>query len=216
MTHAAKQKSAGWSKARSEKKEEMKAQRAEMLREGLAVRQQAEQPEVDAKLQDQRERLGQVEGVVFAKGTSGQIRVEPGWVTLHRKGFSAAIMQGSAKGDKRIPIASISAVQMKKPGLSAGYIQLIFSGSHDSTGGAIAAMSDENSVGFQKHALPAFERVRDEIERQITARHAPAVAPAPATAQSVADEIRDLAALRDEGLVTGEEFEARKRSLLGL
>lgn len=38
----------------------------------------------------------------------------------------------------------------------------------------------------------------------------------PVSAPSAADEIRTLAALRDEGILTAEEFEAKKQQLLGL
>ena len=38
----------------------------------------------------------------------------------------------------------------------------------------------------------------------------------PGDAKSVADEIREFKALLDEGLITQEEYEAKKRQLLGL
>jgi hypothetical protein len=39
---------------------------------------------------------------------------------------------------------------------------------------------------------------------------------APSASPSTADEIRQLAALRDEGLLTADEFEQKKTRLLGL
>jgi hypothetical protein len=38
----------------------------------------------------------------------------------------------------------------------------------------------------------------------------------PSPFRGVADEIRKLSALRDEGLITADEYEAKKKQLLGL
>lgn len=46
-------------------------------------------------------------------------------------------------------------------------------------------------------------------------RSRPASAAAPVADESPADAIRQLAALRDEGLITDPEFEAKKAELLG-
>jgi L-fucose isomerase-like protein len=46
---------------------------------------------------------------------------------------------------------------------------------------------------------------------------APAAAPAPAeAAPSYLDELEKLAGLRDQGIISDEDFEAKKRQLLGL
>lgn len=53
---------------------------------------------------------------------------------------------------------------------------------------------------------------------QTAAAPQPAVSeqPAPAQAYSVADEIRKLASLKEQGVLTEEEFTAKKKQLLGL
>jgi hypothetical protein len=38
----------------------------------------------------------------------------------------------------------------------------------------------------------------------------------PPAAASPADQLRELASLRDDGIITEEEFEAKKKQLLGL
>jgi hypothetical protein len=47
---------------------------------------------------------------LFAKGQNGQIAIEGDWLTIHRKGLGRA---GHSKGDRRIPLRSITAVQMR-------------------------------------------------------------------------------------------------------
>lgn len=61
------------------------------------------------------------------------------------------------------------------------------------------------------------ERVAKAIREQMaSATQAGAPVPAAAPAASAADEIRKLAELRDAGVLTEDEFTAKKRQLLGL
>lgn len=83
------------------------------------------------------------------KGVSGKtITVDGGKVTITKKGML------TAKREKVIPISNISGVEVKKPGMVNGFIQIQIAGqkSGDSsftfTGGAFDAASDENSVLF--------------------------------------------------------------------
>ena len=52
--------------------------------------------------------------LIEAKGHNGQVAFDGDFVTINRKGFFARTSVG--KGDKRIPVASIAAVQWKEPG----------------------------------------------------------------------------------------------------
>ena len=58
----------------------------------------------------------------------------------------------------------------------------------------------------------------DPYAQQAYAEPAPAPAPAPAAAAPAADpvaQLRELAKLRDDGILTDEEFAAEKRKILG-
>jgi hypothetical protein len=50
---------------------------------------------------------------------------------------------------------------------------------------------------------------------QLQAQHAPAAAPAPSELDVVA-QIQKFATLKDQGLITEEEFAAKKKQLLGI
>src|SRR5262245_21619744 len=116
---------------------------------------------------------------VYAKGVNGQITVEGDWLTIERKGLGRI---GHSKGDRRIPLASITAVQMRPPGaLSNGFIKFTIPGSPQSRGGLGDANQDENAVLFAKKHQAEFEAVRERVESYLSARHA-APAQAPATA----------------------------------
>lgn len=149
-----------------------------------------------------------------AKGNSGQLTVYPDRIVISHRGFSA-LLAGGNRGDKEVGIAQITAIQWKSAGLTAGYIRFTFAGSSEKSGGAINAQKDENAVTFNMgKQQKEFEQARALIEeyRAALARPAQAVA-APV---SSADELAKWAGLRDQGLITADDFEAKKRQLLGL
>lgn len=140
------------------------------------------------------------------------IIIDGNYLTIKRKGVLQAINQG-LKGDKTINIRNITSVQVKKPGMTTGYIQFVLMGSHESKGGVMHAVSDENTVIFSngsqyKHALEIkeyIEKLNNEPVTQTVIQQ---------STISVADEIRKLKELLDEGLLTQEEFDEQKKRLL--
>lgn len=147
----------------------------------------------------------------IADGHNGQIELTDTVVRIKRQGVMGFLTQGF-KGDKEILISQISSVQFKAAGtFFNGYIQFAFLGGRENLGGLEAAVGDENTVLFRPSQQPAFELIRDEIMRRITAGRAPQAAPV-----SQADEIAKLAALRYKNLLSEEEFQAAKRKLLGI
>ena len=155
---------------------------------------------------------------MFAKGNNGQLELLEDRIRITRKGFMAFFWHGM-KGDKEILLSAITAVQWKAvTGKSAflqlapGYIQFSFIGGQESKGGLGNAQSDENTVMFDKAQEPAFQAIHDEIQKRIklnTPKQNRQIAPL-----SVADEIKKLAELRDSGILTPDEFNAKKRRLL--
>ena len=146
-----------------------------------------------------------------AEGITGQVELDDEFITIRRKGFRAFLNQGM-KGDKRIPLASVTAVQFKKAGLTDGYLQLSILGGVESRAGWGDSGSDENTVTFSRRQQADFEAIRDRLEGGIVMRARGGAAP---PGVDIPDQIRKLAALRDEGLLTADEFEAKKSDLLG-
>lgn len=86
------------------------------------------------------------------------------------------------------------------------------------SGGSIVELISEPKLkanvvdmGRGKRALTAVVNALTAVLTGETQSEPPAAAPA-----SAADEIRKLAALRDEGILTEEEFTAKKKQLLGI
>lgn len=158
------------------------------------------------------------------KGVNGTVVFDGHFVAITRKGFMARATVG--KGEKRIPLASITAVQWKPPGaLVNGFIQFSLSGGSERRSQfgkqTSDAVQDENSVVIRAGQMEAdFLALREAIEQAIVQRHTPAASSAPQTASQpsvqlgVADELAKLAALRDAGVLTDAEFAAQKSGLL--
>lgn len=156
----------------------------------------------------------------LAKGVNGQLTVTPERIIISRKGMLGFMTQG-LKGDKEIPLANITAVQMKRPGLGTnGYLQFSILGGVEARGGLFDATKDENTVMFSRGQQQAFQYAKELIEyyQREARRQAAAAAAAPViqAAPSAADELAKWAQLRDQGVITPEDFEAKKRQLLGL
>jgi hypothetical protein len=147
------------------------------------------------------------EPIATAEGTNGIMSVFEDRLEIRRKGVGSLFLQG-LKGVKTIQLSNISAIQLKKAGITTGYIQVSFLGGQESKGGIFSATRDENTVLFKKSQQSSFEAIRAAVQERISRRPEPVV--------GVAEEIGKLARLRDDGVLTDEEFDAKKRQLLGL
>jgi len=148
-----------------------------------------------------------------AKGRNGQLHVDDVWVTITRKGFMAKTTQGLFKGEKKIPIQEIVSVQYKKPAFGfAGYIQFTIAGGKESTGGLTAAIEDENTVAFGSNS-EKFLEIKNFIEEKIAEKYTKSVE-ASGSNISVVEQLKQLAELRDSGIITEEEFSQQKNKIL--
>jgi hypothetical protein len=130
--------------------------------------------------------------IIHATGYNGQVEFDGAFVTINRKGALARMSVG--KGTKRIPVTSISAIQLKPAGKAInGFIQFTLAGGNErrSRFGSqtTTAGKDENSVVFTKRHQDEFETLQAAIEAVIAA-------PAQPTSGGVADEIAKLAVAR--------------------
>lgn len=146
-----------------------------------------------------------------AKGHSGTVVVHPNKVVLKYKRFL-----GSGKGEKEIRIKSITGIQIKKPGLMSGFIQFAFSGSSEQKGRSVFdAAKDENTIMIaNKSQYEMMLRVKELVEQYQD--QAENLSTPQAQASSTADELIKLAELKDLGILTEEEFSAKKKQLLGI
>ena len=159
--------------------------------------------------------------VIEAKGHTGTINFDGQMITIVRKGFLARSSVG--KGEKQIPLAHLTAVQFKPAGpLVNGYIQFTIGGGNErrSKFGSQTkdAARDENSVVFHYKQREAFEDLRDAVQSALAGYHQhprSGQEGSVAAPETIPEQITQLAELRNSGILTDAEFEAKKAELLG-
>jgi hypothetical protein len=147
-----------------------------------------------------------------ATGVRGKVMLFRDVVRIKRTGL-ASLLSGASRIEKDILISQIMSIQFKKAGLvNSGYIEFVLThmhGQHDEE-------EDEDApnlvVEFRPGQQEAFEHFREALE----GRMGGGPAKAPSAAGADLDELQKLASLRDKGVVTQDEFEQKKRRLLGL
>lgn len=145
------------------------------------------------------------------EGRSGTLILNDTGITLKRSG---GFLSGHTSGEKNIPYKNITAVQFKRAGLTVGFIQFTLQGGGEAKGGVFEAVTDENTVTFgDEEKTREFERAKNIIEERILTANS-----ASSTSQSTNDfeQLEKLAALRDKGIISEAEFEAKKKQILGL
>lgn len=167
-----------------------------------------------------RKRLGKAEQVLLEgeeilDGATGVIRVQRMGQTTARNGVVIAtdrrvILFTSKMGGYDVQdfaYGLLTSVDHKK-GMAFGDLHLNAAGDH---------------AHVKQIPKADIERLAQSIRDRMAMTHRPdaqqtaAVPAQPTPAQSDPhEELRKLAALRDEGIITGEDFEAKKRQLLGL
>ncbi|MGH3916841.1 MAG: DUF4429 domain-containing protein [Pseudonocardiaceae bacterium] len=146
------------------------------------------------------------------KGVSGTISFDGALITISRTGFLARATVG--KGEKRIPLSAVTAVQFKPAGaLVSGFIQFTLAGGNEQRSQfgkqTYNATGDENSVVFTRQQQPEFEALRTAVEFALAA---PALG---ATAvPDLVDQLKRLTELRDSGAVNAQEYADFKARLL--
>ena len=155
--------------------------------------------------------------IFTARGRTGRIEFDGQCVKIIRTRFVSRIVVG--KGQKTIPISSISAVKFKPSGwILVGHIQFTLAGGNEVRAKfgkqTKNATRDENSVTFDPLKKKEFLKMRDLVESAI-AKHAISSAKNTQDAEpSRLEKLKQLGELRDAGVLTENEFEVEKKKLL--
>ena len=138
-------------------------------------------------------------------------------VTSAGKSFLFGGLTNATRGDKEIYFTDITSVQFKNLGMTTGYLQFEYPGSH-----SFNNFSSENSftfsatLGTEKHSKlkKIMPEVYEYIQTQI--RKAKNNENSKNNVTSTADEIKKYKELLDMGAITQEEFDLKKKELLNL
>lgn len=157
------------------------------------------------------------------KCTNGILYVYKDKVIISRKTVVGFTSQG-IKGDKTFYYSDLTGIEYKKPSIWAnGYIKFIVPGSKESNqrvtilGTTMEAMQDPNSLilrAFNKNVPKESEEIYKYILQKIRENKESNECRITSNLNSSADEILKYKHLLDEGIITQEEFEKKKKDLL--
>lgn len=150
------------------------------------------------------------------KGYSGTILFDGSFVTIVRKGFLARATIG--KGEKKIPIKSISSIQWKPAGaFMNGYIEFSLGGGNESRSqfghATMDATKNENAVIFTKKQMPEFEKLRTVLEKAMNDMSQGTAAQFAGSAD-ISERMKELESLKTAGLISMSEYENKRSQLL--
>jgi hypothetical protein len=95
------------------------------------------------------------------------VRIDDHFIRIARQNtISNALLQG-LDGEKSILLSKITAYQLKEPGKTVGYLQLIFPGSIEPKGGVFDAVKDENTITFNKEDKVKILEIKNAIEKAL-------------------------------------------------
>lgn len=126
------------------------------------------------------------------------------------------IARGGALGGKRINYTDLTSVQFREPaGMTVGFIQFAYPGSVESKGGINEMINDENSIPITIQMVPQAREIVNFIEKRREELRAGSQG---TVIQQVsgADELKKYKELLDMGVISQEEFDAKKKQILGI
>ena len=152
----------------------------------------------------------------FAKGVNGQVTLLDDRIRIERKGGLAFVTYGF-RGTKEILIREMTSIEYKDAGgVLNGHILFLYRGGRDvktSVFGDNSITSNENAVIFDRNNQAAFDTLRGMLNNKMNQynNHQQVVIQ---TGPSYLDELKQLAELRDAGVITSDEFDQQKAKLL--
>ena len=130
-------------------------------------------------------------------------------------GVGSIITGNLSDGEKTIYYNDVIAVQFKRSNLQLGYLQLETASS--TMNNKASNFFNENTFTFDGNLDFKMEEVQKYIKQKVDEakkqKNAPVVV---AGSVSSADELKKFKELLDMGIITQEEFDAKKKQLLGL
>lgn len=143
-----------------------------------------------------------------------KIIIEDDILTIHKGGVANKITM--MDGDKSFEISQITTVQVKKQSmLLPGYLQISSAGNVDGAG-LLNGLGSENSVViYNDEQYQAGLEVKKYVEEN-RKKYRNTGATTVVNTKSPAEQIKEYKELLDMGVITQEEFDAKKKDLLGL
>lgn len=153
------------------------------------------------------------------QGLSGDtLVVTSNKVLIVKTGLGAIAIGTLGSSVKTFALDMITGVDQKK-GMMSGHIEFTVPGvAENKSGGFLNAAASENVFQYEKQyhdeIVQAVNRIRELSQQARQPKAAPAPAPAPQEQDDIPAQIRKLAELKAQEILTEEEFVEKKKELL--
>ena len=143
---------------------------------------------------------------MYFSGFRGNMELTDALLKIDRKG----------EGEHSIPLSQIVSVIVKKPGLTSNgliHIQTVASQGTSETKTKIEYSMDMNTVFFTKSSYQEALAFKDAIENAITKQNE---SPASVEPSNLTSQLKELKELLEQGIISKDDYEKKKNSILGL
>lgn len=107
------------------------------------------------------------EKVFEIKHAKAVVRIDTHFIRIARKSSFTNVMLQGLDGEKSIVLSQVTAYQLKAPGKTTGYLQIVYPGSQDTKGGVFDAVKDENTIIFLDDDIPKIVEIKNILEQAI-------------------------------------------------
>ncbi len=153
--------------------------------------------------------------IVFkANGRNGSIELYENRLIIKKK--LSGLKRMLTSGDKEIFLDNIKNMNFKSANsMTWGFIQFETPQNTKklSKGSLMSSPNDDYSVNFSKKQQTEFDQLKSEINGLRNGSKSQTIIQNP---KSDADELEKLAGLKEKGILTQEEFDQKKKQILGL
>jgi len=144
-----------------------------------------------------------------ADGLNGTISVYEDKVVISRKGLHTVTLGKETD----VMISRVQGVSFREAGFSAGYLRILLAGDKPDVAGTDM---NPHTIMFKKKNNEDMKKIKDTIYDLVNNALKSDVGTTVINQISSADELKKFKDLLDSGIITQEEFEAKKKELLGL
>ena len=142
-------------------------------------------------------------------GLNGTISVYEDKVLISRKGLHTMTLGKETD----VMISRIQGVSFREAGFSAGYLRILLAGDKPDVAGTDM---NPHTIMFKKKSNEGMKKIKDTIYDLVNDALKPSNSTTVVKQLSPADELKKFKELLDAGILTQEEFDAKKKELLGI
>lgn len=153
----------------------------------------------------------------FMDKNGSKLYIFEDYLTIEHNASRIIATTAGGMGAKRVNYRDLTSITFRRPqGITVGYIQISYAGSVETGSRAMTdIVNDENTVLIDVKDVELAEKIVAYVEDR-RSQIADNATVTNVTQNSDADELRKFKELLDDGIISQEEFDAKKRQILGL